>query len=122
MRDVLLVALGGGLGSALRYGVALALPTRELPWGTLTVNVLGSLLLGFVVAVALSQKELSTFWTPLVAIGFCGGFTTFSSFALQQFQQLQVGNYIPFVLYAGLSLIGGLLAVGLGWWLGSQLT
>lgn len=73
----LLVALGAAVGAPLRFVVASRLDGR-LPLGTFAVNVLGSALLG-----ALSAASLSGHWTALLATGFCGGFTTYSAFAVQ---------------------------------------
>ncbi len=79
MRTVLLIALGGAAGSVARHGVGLALRhATGLPWGTLAVNVAGSLVLGWSSALALDGVLLA-----LVGVGFCGGLTTWSGFAVQ---------------------------------------
>lgn len=83
---VLWVALGGALGAAARYAVSTVALNRwgaALPYGTWLVNVGGSLLLGFVVGVATRNAELSDTVRLLVGVGFCGAFTTFSTFAVE---------------------------------------
>lgn len=88
-RTALLVAAGGGAGSAARYAMELLVPSTltptlaEIPWATWTVNVLGCLMIGIVVG-ALEVRPHTPAWVrPLLAAGFCGGFTTLSTLVLQ---------------------------------------
>ena len=74
----LLVALGAAIGAPLRYGLATALDSDRFPRGTLLVNVLGSFLLGLLVEAGATGD-----WLALLGTGFCGGFTTYSAFAVQ---------------------------------------
>lgn len=104
----LLVALGAGAGAPLRYAVAQRLDARW-PTGTLAVNLLGSLVLGVVSALALSG-HLSQEWVALLGTGFCGGFTTYSSFVVQT---RGLGPRTG-ALYAAVSLLGGLGLCALG--------
>ena len=80
MKSFLLVFLGGGLGSALRYLVANTMSqySKVLPFGTFTVNMLGCLLIGLILGYAQKENTLTSNQTLLLATGFCGGFTTFS--------------------------------------------
>ncbi len=118
MNSVIMVFLGGGLGAVARYGVnqaALARFGPELPWGTLTVNVVGSLAMGMLWAVVAAQ--LDTFPVEVrvfLATGFLGGFTTFSAFSLDAFHLWQRGDAMIAVAYAAASvaLSVGALAVG----------
>lgn len=90
--------LGGAFGSALRYGLSLWVDARTMsafPWGTLTVNVLGSFLIGLCVA-AMTPNEhgtISPAWYTFLVIGVLGGFTTFSSFSFQTVHLLQTGHW-----------------------------
>ena len=110
LRDFLLVALGGALGSMARYGLSLvaALLSVSGLWATLAANGLGSLLIGMSIALFKGDAYL------LAAVGFCGGFTTFSTFSQQSVELLQSGQrglaalYIvgSLVLSAGCNIIG----------------
>ncbi|MCF6351193.1 MAG: fluoride efflux transporter CrcB [Flavobacteriaceae bacterium] len=113
----ILVFLGGGLGSALRYLVSKHLNNLEktIPYGTFLVNILGSLLIGIVIALSLKNNSiLSQNQTLLLATGFCGGFTTFAAFAFENTQFLKNGDYLPFFAYTFGTLIIGVAAVFLG--------
>jgi CrcB protein len=112
------IALGGAAGSVARAMVALSLPAR-FPWATLVVNVLGSLLIGWLMA------RLGAMETPgaaslrsLLVTGFCGGFTTFSAFSWQTLEQMQKGQWGGAAANVLLSVLLCLLAVWLGFKLG----
>ncbi|RAI60920.1 fluoride efflux transporter CrcB [Roseicella frigidaeris] len=121
----LIVMLGGAIGTLARYTVSvLALPiSRELPWGTIIINVTGSFLIGFFGTLTLAQGRypVSENLRLFVMIGFCGGYTTFSSFSLQTLDLLRGGA----VLRAGVNIIGSVLlclaGVALGHALAAQL-
>ena len=117
MKQALLVFLGSGIGGSLRYliGKYLNTNTNEIPWGTLIVNILGSLLIGIVLGLALKNNTLSQNQTLLLATGFCGGFTTFSAFANEGLQLLKNGQTSLFFLYVIGSITLGLLCVWLGY-------
>jgi CrcB protein len=119
MKQFLLVFLGGGLGSMLRYAIGswMAHSKAGVPLGTMTVNVVGSLLIGLVLGWALKFPSTSPTLVLLLATGFCGGFTTFSAFAFENYELLKNGNYLYFGMYTGLSLALGILAVLIGIWL-----
>ena len=82
MKQILLVFIGGGFGSTLRYIIGKYMNSTEtgIPWGTFTANILGSLIIGVILGFAAKNDALSSNQTLLLATGFCGGFTTFSSF------------------------------------------
>ncbi|QNJ96779.1 fluoride efflux transporter CrcB [Constantimarinum furrinae] len=123
MKQLLLVFLGGGLGSALRFGVMkiMSTPANAFPYGTLSVNILGSLIIGILLGVLVKGNPTSENMTVLLVAGFCGGFTTFSAFALENYQFLKNGDLLNFSLYTGGSILLGLLAVFLGIWLGKAI-
>ena len=119
MKNILLVFLGGGLGSSLRYLISKYLNQLEnsIALGTFTVNILGSLLIGIIMGFALKNDTHSSTLTLLVATGFCGGFTTFSAFALENYQLLKTGDVTNFIVYTLGSVALGIVAVFIGIWL-----
>ncbi len=109
MKDLLLIFIGGGFGSVLRFFIGKEFNTN-FPYGTLLVNVIGAFIMG--VIFALFQKELVSNSTRLfLVVGFCGGFTTWSSFAFEKFHMLREGHITHFTLYAGLSILLSLIAI-----------
>jgi len=114
---ILLVGSGGFLGSVLRFFVQewfIKTSGSNFPWGTLVANVLGSFIIGVVYAIVDKQGIFSQEIRLLLAVGFCGGFTTFSSFAMENFNMLKPGDLLPSLMYVGLSVIAGLFMVWLG--------
>lgn len=116
MKYALLVFLGGGFGSALRYFVGKLFQDAfgTFPVGTLIVNVVGSLLIGFFLGLGLKNGGLSEAQTLLLVTGFCGGFTTFSAFTLENQMFLKSGDYVQLFSYTLGSLILGIVAVVVG--------
>jgi len=119
---VLLVVLGAAVGAPLRYLSDLAVQSRHdtvFPWGTFTVNVVGSLLLG-----AVAGSVFSGTWPQwvltLVGTGFCGALTTFSTFGYETVRLVQDGARWAALANAVTSLAAGLAACALGWWLGTS--
>lgn len=116
MKAFLLVFLGGGLGSALRFGVykMMQLYSPASFYGTLTVNVLGSLVLGILMGYLLKENPVSNNLILFLATGLCGGFTTFSTFAFENQEFLRSGDHLHFFLYSFFSIGLGILAIVAG--------
>lgn len=110
---ILWVGLGGALGSILRVLVSHWIPT-EFPWATLVINVVGSFIIGAVVTLANSGSDVHVAVRTLVILGFCGAFTTFSTFSYQTILLMGQGKHGQALLNIGLSIGLSLFAVWLG--------
>ncbi|GAA3782330.1 MULTISPECIES: fluoride efflux transporter CrcB [Corallibacter] len=119
MKNIILVFIGGGLGSVLRFVLGKFLNSSEtgIPYGTFAANILGSLLIGIILGLAAKNNTLSQGSTLLLATGFCGGFTTFSTFAYENHVFLKSGDFASFAIYTISSFILGFLAVFFGMFL-----
>lgn len=111
-----MVFLGGGLGSSFRFLISRHFnwASHSIPWGTFSVNILGSLLLGFFLGFVAKSTSLSGNTVLFLTTGFCGGFTTFSAFAFENMQLLKSGDYLNFAIYTLGSIILGFAAVFAG--------
>ena len=115
-----LIALGGALGSVARALVGLSIQGR-FPWATLVVNVTGSLLIGWLMArLGALEPAAAARAQSFLVVGVCGGFTTFSAFSWQTLEQMLKGQWAAAIANVLLSVVLCLLAVWLGWRLGSQ--
>ena len=113
MKTILLVGLGGFFGSIARYYTQFLfnkLFFNPFPLGTLMANVSGCFIIGVVVALGLRHGGFTEAWKLFLAVGFCGGFTTFSSFSLENINLMQSGQYVLAFSYIFGSVIMGLLA------------
>lgn len=123
-KELLYIFLGGGTGSVLRYCVQMMMHERILPytfpWATFTVNLVGSFLIGLLYALS-ARFNLSPEVRLLLTAGFCGGFTTFSTFSNDGMTLLKGEFYGTFLVYTLLSIAIGLIAVAAGSYLGKQL-
>jgi CrcB protein len=117
------VAAGGVLGSLGRYAVGLALPhvPGAFAWSTFLVNVTGSLAMGVLVVWVLSMARPHPWLRPFLGVGVLGGWTTFSSYALDIHAMVHAGHGLVAAAYLVGSLVVGLVAVGLGITLGERL-
>jgi CrcB protein len=123
---VLLIALGGAIGSLARWGASEALARLwgpGFPWGTLLVNVSGCLLIGAAAGGSWNDVRLieSTFVRQFVMVGLCGGYTTFSAFSLQTLGMLQAGDAGRALAYAAASVLTCLIATWAGYALAAAL-
>lgn len=117
IKEVLLVGLGGGAGSMLRYlsvVCAMRMFHTVFPIGTFFVNIIGCFILGLFVGLIEHQQILSINHRFLFITGFCGGFTTFSAFSAESLIMFETGNIVQGILYIVGSVLVGLLAVWLG--------
>lgn len=116
-RSIILVGIGGFLGSVARYLVAIAFAGQSystFPYATLAVNVLGCFLIGLVLALADRGNLISPDWGIFLTTGFCGGFTTFSSFSFENIKLLHDGEFIYLAVNIILSVAVCLAATYLG--------
>lgn len=110
------VAVGGSLGAVSRYAVSMALPTRagHMPWGTLLINWTGSAVLGFLLVTLMHRAPGGRMIRAAVGTGFLGGYTTFSTLAVETDQSIRGGDVGLAVLYVLASAAGGLLLAWVG--------
>lgn len=117
IKNLLLVGLGGGIGSMLRYATGLLINSKHFPYATLTVNIIGSFIIGIIVAMSIKEAGLPGQWKLFLATGICGGFTTFSAFSLENMELLQSGKPGMAIMYIMLSVVLGIGAAFLGYFL-----
>lgn len=125
MNQMLAVAIGGAIGAMGRYwivGLVSQWFGRGFPYGTLAVNIAGSILIGLLYTVIVQQLKLEPHWQAILMAGFTGAFTTFSTFALESLNLFQSGRVTAALLYIMLSVMCCLAAVAAGMWLGKQFT
>jgi fluoride exporter len=121
---ILYIALGGIVGTLSRYGLEGWIQSRTasgFPFGTLTVNLAGSLVLGFVVRIATGTTLISPDLRSALTIGFCGAFTTMSTFSYESVTLLNDAEYVRAALYMGATILGCVAAVIAGTALGNRL-
>lgn len=124
MLNLLWIGLAGGIGSITRYftsGLALRMFGMAYPYGTLSVNVVGSFLMALIVELSLSSSAISPALRLTLTTGFLGGFTTYSSFNQETIQQIQSGDYHKAILYILMTVIFCLVAGYLGWGIGKKI-
>jgi CrcB protein len=114
VKNFILVGLGGGIGSMLRYAAYLFLSNKNFPFATLTVNIIGSFIIGLVVALSIKDENFLNNWKLFLATGICGGFTTFSALSAENVVLLQNGKYFMALSYIATSIILGITAAWLG--------
>lgn len=124
MSQLLAVALGGAIGALGRYWMSTWIYARlgaDFPWGTLAVNVLGSLIMGFLYILLLERATLDPLWRALLMVGLLGAFTTFSTFSIETLSLLQSAQFLKAGLNIMLSVLLCITAAWLGLTIGRQL-
>ncbi|WP_299531420.1 fluoride efflux transporter CrcB [Ulvibacterium sp.] len=118
MKQLLLVFLGGGIGSMLRFVISRIFNNyfQYFFLGTFLVNIIGCLLIGIVLGLSFKGNYLTQNQILVLATGFCGGFTTFSAFAFEKHSLLSSGELLYFLLYTLSSIVFGIVAIALGLW------
>lgn len=117
LKNIILVAIGGALGSIIRYLLSKIVQETTLssfPFGTMTVNLLGCLVLGIIYGMTSDLTILSREVRLLLAVGFCGGLTTFSTFMNETLCLIRAEHVLSAAVYVGVSASLGLLAVYIG--------
>jgi fluoride exporter len=118
IKNILIIGTGGFIGSVARYFLSmlnLSIDFFSIPIGTLLVNVLGSFLIGFLTGISEESTILTSEWRLFLMVGLCGGFTTFSSFTGENLTLLHNGQFLSILLYTGLSIFLGFIAVFFGY-------
>ena len=108
------VSLGGGLGGLARYGLAVAVPSGSVPWATLVTNVLGCALIGVLMVLVAEVWAAHRLLRPFLGVGVLGGFTTFSTYAVEVQQLLETGHPWVAAAYLTGTVTGALAAVQVG--------
>lgn len=116
IKSFALVGLGGAIGSMIRYGIYKLMTSGQtiFPWGTFLINVIGCFIIGVIMGASTKEGWLQESTTLLLATGFCGGFTTFSAFALENVSLMEKQFFSTALLYTVVSVLVGIIVCKLG--------
>lgn len=120
IKDLIWVGLGGFMGSSIRYiiNVSMIKFSWPVPWPTFLINLSGSFLIGILMAISMKEHQ---YWRLFLVTGFCGGFTTFSTFSFENLRLWQEGHEQVAILYMISSLLGGISFVFFGYFITQKL-
>ena len=123
MKAVIIIFLGGGAGSVLRYFFSLwfSSETVQIPWHTFLANFVSCIILGFLLALS-RKNNLGTDATFLLMIGFCGGFSTFSTFSMENVKLIEAGNWILALAYISASVLLCIFGIMLGMFIQNKIS
>ena len=114
MKEILLVFLGGGLGSSFRWFINRLIPSDSFPYSTISVNLIGCFLIGILAGYILTHSHFKSDIYPLLIVVFCGGLTTFSAFALDNYNLIKSNDFFNSILYITLSVAGCIIMIYAG--------
>lgn len=115
MRDLLIVFIGGGLGSVVRVLINKLIPYNSFPYSTLTVNLIGSFLIGLFVSYLVHNNMIKTDYYYLLVVGFCGGLTTFSAFSIENLNFIKSNEILHSSIYIIISILFCIILAYLGY-------
>jgi len=124
MKAFFYVFIGSGLGGALRFLLSNIISRYAIgvfPFATFLINIIACFIVGFISVFWGEKTSANIVYNSLFAIGFCGGFSTFSTFGIESFRLFKANDYLTFSLYLALSVVLGVIAVGLGTFAASKL-
>lgn len=114
LKSFLIVGMGGMIGSMLRYLFSVIIRPASFPYATLTVNIIGCLVIGLVTGIVLKTGTANDSWKLFLATGLCGGFTTFSAFSIECIGLIEQQRFAATAAYISLSIILGVAATFAG--------
>ena len=114
LKEALLVFFGSGLGGLVRFAISKNLNSENFPWATLCSNIFACFVLGLTISLAENKGMISPATKLFITVGFCGGFSTFSTFSFETLHLFQMGNYLMAMVNILVSLLACLLSTFLG--------